>query len=447
MTAPQPYIGAGSAGDLYTPNRGNGGYDVESYYLDLKYRVRSNNLQALAVISIRAGQPLDKLSLDLTGLAVSRVLVDGRPVKRFTARRGKLTITLAARLQAGQGASLEISYGGNPSPTRSAWGLLGWEELDDGVLVASQPIGASTWFPCDDHPASKAPYRFRITTDSPYTVVANGRLTSHRESGSTATWVYQQDEPMAAYLATVYIARAPWVSLAAGSTGVRQLAVVPRKLRKAFDHDFARQHEMIALFERLFGPYPFSDYKVLVTDDELEIPVESQGMSTFGRNHVDGRSGSDRLIAHELAHQWFGNSVGVAAWQHIWLNEGFACYCEWLWAEHCGQGTADDLARHHHRRLSALPQDLLLADPGPRDMFDDRIYKRGALTVHALRLLVSDAAFFEFTREWCQRHALGTVRTTQLLDLVRARFGDAVVAALRPWLFEPALPQLPPARS
>lgn len=447
MTARQPYIGADSAGDTYTPNRGNGGYDVESYYLDLKYRVPSNNLHALAVVSIRANQPLDKLSLDLTGLSVSRVLADGRPVRRFTARRGKLAVTLATRLEAGQTTSLEISYGGNPAPTRSAWGLLGWEELDDGVLVAGQPTGASTWFPCDDHPSSKAPYRFQITTDSPYTVVANGKLISHRESGSMATWVYQQDEPMAAYLATLYIARAPWTLLPAGDTTVRQSAVVPRKLRKAFDHDFARQHEMLALFERLFGPYPFSQYKVLVTEDELEIPLESQGMSTFGRNHVDGRNGSDRLIAHELAHQWFGNSVGVAAWQHIWLNEGFACYCEWLWAEESGEDTTDALARRYHQRLSALPQDLLLADPGPKDMFDDRIYKRGALTLHALRLLVSDAAFFDFTREWCQRHALGTVTTTQLLDLVGARFGMAVAAELRPWLFERPLPALPVGRA
>ena len=446
MTARQPHIGADSAGDVYTPQHGNGGYEVESYYLDLKYRVPSNNLRGLAVIAIRTVQPLEKLSLDLTGLSVTRVLAGGRPVKRFTARRGKLTVTFASRLEAGQSVALEISYGGNPRPTRSAWGLLGWEELEDGVLVASQPTGASTWFPCNDHPSSKAPYRFQVTTDSPYTVVANGKLISHRVAGSMATWVYQQDEPMASYLATLYIAQAPRIPLEAGSSGVRQSAVVPRNLRSAFDHDFARQHEMVALFERLFGPYPFSDYKVLVTNDELEIPLESQGMSTFGRNHVDGRNGADRLIAHELAHQWFGNSVGLASWQHIWLNEGFACYCEWLWAEHSGTGSTDRLARYYHRKLSALGQDLVLADPGPREMFDDRVYKRGALALHALRLLAGDPAFFDLTREWCQRHALGTVTTAMFVDLVRSRLGDRITEAVQPWLFERALPALPDQR-
>ncbi|MFV0533437.1 MAG: M1 family metallopeptidase [Cumulibacter sp.] len=443
MTSRVPHTGADSAGDPYTPDRGNGGYEVTAYYLDLRYRVPSNNLRALAAISIRATQPLDKLTLDLVGLSVSKVMVGGRRAKRFTVRRGKLTISLPARLEAGTSVTLEITYGGNPAPARSTWGILGWEELNDGVLVASQPTGAPTWFPCNDHPASKASYRFQITTDSPYTVVANGKLVSHHASGSMATWVYQQDEPMASYLATVYIARVPWTTVESGASSVHQTAVVPANLHKAFAHDFGRQHEMVALFERLFGPYPFGDYRVLVTDDELEIPLESQGMSTFGRNHVDGRSGSDRLIAHELAHQWFGNSVGLASWQHIWLNEGFACYSEWLWAEHAGHDTADALARRYHRRLSSLKQDLLLGDPGPRDMFDDRVYKRGALTLHALRLQVGDAGFFDLIREWCQRHALSTVTTALFVDLVRTRLGDHAADALHPWLFDTELPALP----
>ncbi|WP_153506042.1 M1 family metallopeptidase [Cumulibacter manganitolerans] len=442
MPANQPLIGADSAGDEYTPRRGNGGYQVDSYFLDLTYRVPSNNLHGLAVIAIRTTEPLDKLTFDLTGLQVSKVTVGGRRVRRFTARSGKLAIWPAATLEAGTALSVEVHYSGNPRPTRTPWGLLGWEELTNGAIVASQPTGASTWFPCNDHPSSKASYRFQITTDAPYTVAANGALVSHRTHGSMATWVYRQTEPMASYLATLYIAQAPWLRLPADGLAVRQSAVVPAALRRRFDHDFARQSEMIALFSRLFGPYPFGDYKVLVTEDVLEIPLESQGMSTFGSNHVDGRGGSERLIAHELAHQWFGNSVGLAAWQHIWLNEGFACYSEWLWSEHSGKHSAEDLARLHHRRLSTLAQDLLLADPGPRDMFDDRVYKRGALALHALRRSVGDAAFFDLTREWCQRHASATVTTPLFLDLVHSRLGEAAVETLRPWLYAAPLPEL-----
>ena len=97
---------------------------------------------------------------------------------------------------------------------------------------------------------------------------------------------------------------------------------------------------MIALFEGLFGPYPFDAYTVVVTDDDLEIPLEAQGLSVFGANHMDGRRGSERLVAHELAHQWFGNSLTVGLWRDIWLHEGFACYAEWLWSEASGGRTA-----------------------------------------------------------------------------------------------------------
>jgi aminopeptidase N len=197
------------------------------------------------------------------------------------------------------------------------------------------------------------------------------------------------------------------------------------------------------LFIKLFGPYPLSaGYTVVVTDDELEIPLEAQGVSIFGANHCDGRRGSERLIAHELAHQWFGNSVTARRWRDIWLHEGFACYAEWLWSEHSGGPKAAELARQHHQRLSAAPQDLLLCDPGPQDMFDDRVYKRGALTLHALRGAIGDDKFFGLLRDWTTRHRHGTVVTDDFTGLA-ANYADV---SLRPlwetWLYSPRLPPL-----
>lgn len=134
---------------------------------------------------------------------------------------------------------------------------------------------------------------------------------------------------------------------------VPQRAAVPPRLRRPFEHDFGRQGRMMEVLQRLFGPYPFGEYQIVVTDDDLDDPIEAQGMSIFGANHVDGRRTYERLVVHELAHQWFGNSLTVADWRHIWLNEGFATYAEWLWSEESGGESAQSLARTWHTRMKA----------------------------------------------------------------------------------------------
>ena len=205
---------------------------------------------------------------------------------------------------------------------------------------------------------------------------------------------------------------------------------------------------MLRTFAALFGPYPFPVYTVVVTDDVLEIPLESQTLSTFGANHMRTDWQSQRLIAHELAHQWFGNALTAGEWRDIWLHEGFACYSEWLWSEKSGGRSAQRHAEEHWRRLSAMPQDLILVDPSRATMFDDRVYKRGALLLHALRLRLGDAAFFDVLRTWVEAHRYGTVGTAAFTAHVGAAAdatGVGVRQLLQAWLFTPQLPELPSA--
>ncbi|SMH34293.1 Peptidase family M1 [Rathayibacter oskolensis] len=428
-----------TAGDPYLPGIGNTGYRVESYDLDLDYRVATNRLAARAVLRVVALQPLRRFSLDLSRLRVTRARVAGRKA-RTEQTAHKLRITPAEPLEAGESFVLEIEYGGHPGPRSSHWGELGWEELADGVLVASQPSGASTWFPCNDDVAQKAPYRIRITAEEGYSALANGVLLETSERSGRRTWLYEQREPTATYLAAVQIGRYVLEDRLLG--GVAVTLARPAALAARVARDFAPLRAMITFFERVFGPYPFAGYTVVVTADVLEIPLEAQGMAVFGANHADGRGGSERLIAHELAHQWFGNSVGIARWRHIWLNEGFACYAEWLWSEESGGASADTLARRHHALLRFQPKDLVLGDPGPVALFDDRVYKRGALTLHALRLHVGDTAFFDLLRAWTTRHA-HTAVTEDDFRLLCSESTDGVDSLLDAWLVGEALPPLP----
>jgi aminopeptidase N len=435
------------ARDPYRPAHGSDTFHVEHYDLDLTYRVAANRLSGTATLRLRTLERLSEISLDLNGFAVESVTVTGARLGRYRHRARKLVVRLADDAAAGAELHVSVRYGGNPRPVPSPWGPLGWEELEDGALVASQPTGASSWFPCNDHPADKATYRTSLTVDSPYFVLAHGELTGRRVRAATTTWVYEERHPTSAYLATVQIG--PYEELSLGTSPVPQRAVLPPSLKKLARRQLAHHGKIMRTFTRLFGPYPFAGYSLVVTADDLEIPVEAQGVSIFGANHLTDDDG-ERLVPHELAHQWFGNSVSVSSWQHIWLNEGFACYAEWLWSEAAGDASAADLARTWHARLAVLAQDLVLADPGPENIFDDRVYKRGALTLHALRSVLGDETFFDLVRDWTARHRYGAVDTDDFRDLVEehaARAGGEPLAArsaalLTRWLDSAELPAL-----
>lgn len=428
--------------DPYLPACGNFGYRVSRYELELEYKVAINRLAGAATITAVTLAELKTFTLDLSAaLSVAKVTVNGKRPAHYRASAGKLHITLAERLPAGAAMTVAVRYGGTPRPTRSVWGEVGFEELTDGALVAGQPNGASSWFPCDDHPSAKASFRIQIATESPYFAIANGKLLGRRARAGMTTWVYEQSEPTSTYLITLQVGLYERHRMT--KNGVEMFAVLPRRLRDEFDYDFGRQPQMMKLFIKLFGPYPLNTgYTVVVTDDALEIPLEAQGISIFGANHCDGRRTSERLIAHELAHQWFGNSVTVQRWRHIWLHEGFACYAEWLWSEHCGERTADQWARHYHARLKNSPQNLVLADPGPRDMFDDRVYKRGALTLHALRKRLGDSDFFALLQDWTDRYRHSSVVTDDFIGLAARHTDDSLRPLWAAWLYSPGVPAL-----
>lgn len=441
MSIQVPHLHYPAAVDPYAPDSGNDGYHVELYDLDLHYSVKNNRLQGVAVLSVLALAPLTRVTLDFVGLHVSEARVNGSRAK-FKQSETKLAIKLPHPVADGARFTVEVDYAGKPRPRKTRWGTIGWEELEDGSIVASQPTGSPTWFPCNDTPAHKSRYRIQVRAEKGYRVVANGVPAGSVVRGGDRVWRFYQDIPAAPYLATVQVGR--YVEDEVDLGPVPGSVIYPASLRDRVRADVhKRVPRMMETFVQAFGPYPLTKYAVVVTEDELEIPIEAQGMATFGSNHARGDQSSDRLIAHELAHQWFGNSVGVSEWKHIWLNEGFACYSEWIWSEASGGPSATALAQRHHAKLAALPQDVLVADPGAQDMFDDRIYKRGALTVHALRRALGDEAFFDVVRSWTEarRHSVAT--TGDFEAHVRSRTGRDLTPLFDAWLRELALPEFP----
>ncbi|WP_241968177.1 M1 family metallopeptidase [Streptomyces sp. ICBB 8177] len=429
----------------YFPAHGDPRFRVAEYDLRLDWLPSRSRLRAVAVVTGVVEEHTQGLGLDLAStLTVRSVSVDGARV-RFTHRGDRVRVTLPERYAPGRPFRAQITYEGRPRPARTAYGDVGWDYTDAAsshVLVASEPLGAPSWFPCNDRPDRKAAYRVTVAVPDGLQVVANGTLTG-RAPGPRGRrlWTYAHPGPMATYLATVAIGRFAFSTQSGGPVPIRNAC--PPEHAAAFAHDFGRQPEMMRLFAGLFGPYPFEVYGSVVVDTALDDPVENQTYSLFGTNHLDGRRGNETLVAHELAHHWFGNSVGIADWRHIWLNEGFATYCEWLWAEHASGTPAARTAAAAHAAPASAPDGVRIGDPGPGDLFDSTVYTRGACTLQALRTTVGDAAFFAVLRAWATRHRHGTATTPQFVSLAEQITGHDLAPLFHAWLYETRLPPLP----
>ncbi|MDI3332016.1 MAG: M1 family metallopeptidase [Micrococcus sp.] len=479
--------------DPYLPGSGTPDYGVGHYDLDLEVKLAANRVSGKARLEGTVLNRATRIELDLHGLSATKVRAasEGRSVKvaRLTARNSRLVVDLASTLDAGTPLTLEITYSGVPKMLHGTWGEIGWEELEDGVLVAGQPNGASTWFPCVDHPSVKSTYHFTISTDAGYLPVCNGLPTGHRRRSSREEWTWELRQPAPSYLVTVQIGRYQLVAVPEQAPGRhRATGPAPQAARGLLDGPWPGQDErqdaehrerewaghpapvflatspalqdralavlglqteMMACYSWHFGPYPFARYTAVVTDDALEIPLEAASLSIFGSNHLTGSWAAERLVAHELAHQWFGNALTLRQWKDIWLHEGFACYSEWLWGAESGRGALSSYARTAWRGLAGKEQDLVVADPGPELMFDDRIYKRGAMALFALRQDLGEEVFTDLLRTWVSEHRHATVDTDAFLahaDRHAAAAGRPeghATAVLDPWLWQESLPPFP----
>jgi aminopeptidase N len=329
------------AGDPYYPDLGNAGYRAGHYTLDLSVDPVRGTLNGTARIQAAATRPLSRFSLDLAGLTVRQVTVDGAPAAA-TRARDKLVITPAHLIPAGGAFQVTVAYNGTPEPIADPSGdstgaaLVGWHHDGDEVYVASETAGARTWYPVNDTPGDKAAYTFNVTVPAGYTAVANGVPAARRGGGATTTFTWQQAAPMASYLATLEVGRLTEMT-SRGPDGLPVLSYAPAALSAQVQGTFADLPAMIGYFESIVGPYPFPVAGVTVVSPAFRWSLETQTRPLFGSDILTLPAGvAQEGIAHELAHQWFGDSLTPAHWSDIWLNEGFATYLSWLWLEHHG---------------------------------------------------------------------------------------------------------------
>ena len=442
VTVPNaPGPGGPGRGDPLYPLLGNEGYDVTHYDLDLEAAVASQTITAVATIEAVAQRPLTSFNLDFLGLTIDAVEVNGEHAE-YVREGSELTILPAAPLPAGRPFTAEIAYGGSPRP-RSIPSIgvpLGWRWTYRGAVAVNEPWLAQTWFPANDHPADKATFTFRVTVPDTLAVAANGELTDVTATGGAATYTWVMDRPIATYLVTLVIGtydlivepdpRAPLVR-----------HYLPPDLNGVLPPGLDRSREMIDFFADLFGPYPFATYGVAIVD-EFELAVETQTLALFGRRAV-GLDDLESHAVHELAHQWFGNSVTPATWGDIWLKEGFATYAEWLWAEHVDGRRSYELAvleAHGENTGTGLPPP---GSPPADDLYTPSIYSRGALTLHALRAGIGDDDFFTVLAAFAAKYRDRSATTADFVEVAEQVSGADLAGLFDRWLYRPEIPALP----
>ncbi len=436
-----PVAGTAGLNDPYFAHLGNGGYDALHYTLDIVVLDDLETLDAQVLVEARAEQTLQSFNLDFGGFTITDLRVNGTPAP-YTRQDRELIITPLGILDEGSVFDVAVAYNGQPDTTSSA-GLpfgVGWTRHNNGAYVASEPDGASLWYPANDHPSDKATYTLRVTVPQPYVVAANGVLQDVTYTPDQATYTFEARDPMASYLVTVNVGDFVLVE-SVTERGLPLRNYFPADKAETLSPLFEKTPRMIAFFEELFGaPYPFEVYGAVVTDKPLNFALETQTLSLFGNNLRPSMDAED-IVAHELAHQWFGNSVSPRTWRDIWLNEGFATYAAALWLGHeYGEATLKRLMNEYYNTMFMLNSRVVIGDPSRRDMFDIAVYYRGAWVLHDLRTEVGDDVFWAIVRAYYQRYQGGNAAIADFIAVAEELSGRDLSDFFTMWLYRTELP-------
>jgi aminopeptidase N len=419
----------------FFPASGNSGYDVSHYDVQLAYQPTSGRVRATATIEATASRRLGRFSLDLDGLRVSAVSVDGIRAA-FTHSGGKLKIAPSRAPAPRQPFTAVVHYRGKPHVIVDADGTReGWERTGDGAVGLGEPLGTATWLPCNNTLADKASFSFEITVPRRLKGVANGRLIGVDEEGSTKTFSWNEAQPMNTYLAVIDIGRGKLVRSEAA--GLPAWTMVDPHLAARAEPVLARLPEIIRFESGIFGPYPFDAAGSIVDVAKRGYALEAQTRPIYSGE-------PDRTtVVHETAHQWFGDSVGLRSWPQIWLNEGFATWAEWYYAEHHGGPSALRTFRGYYR-VPASRDALWDPPPGnpgePKHLFAPSTYLRGAMALEALRIKVGTPAMLKTLRRWATGHRYGSAGTRQFVALAEEVSGQPLGPLFRRWLYKPGKP-------
>ena len=424
-------------------------FDVSDYALTLDLPDTGSTIRGNALITVARVARADTLRLDLLDLDVQRVSVDGRDAQ-FTRTNDGIDIVLPARRATNATFEVSVDYGG---------------AVKDGLIVRQDTAGRWTyfgdnwpnrarhWIPSIDHPSDKATVTWRVRAPAARTVIANGKLVSRKPVGDRVETVWRETKPIAPYL--MVIAAAPLTEYEVGDTAcglaelqrcVPQFVYVAPEQRNFLPGPFARVGEIVQLFSTLVGPFPYEKLA------HLQSSTRFGGMENASAIfYADGgfRRGTmrDGVVAHETAHQWFGDAVTERDWPHLWLSEGFATYFAALWTRAAYGDSAFRADMQGIRRTVLSDSQAVTKHPvvdtietNLMNLLNANSYQKGGFVLHMLRDQVGEGAFFSAIKEYYKKNRHATALTDDLQAEMERASQQKLGWFFDQWLRKPGYP-------
>lgn len=439
-------------------------------------------LKAVQTLRLSAvGRDRDVIELDAgRRIAIEAIEVNGTACP-FEHKDGKLRITLAKPIRMGQAAELVTRYTVD-YPAADGTGLT-WtagrptaaSATDKAAQIHSQgqPDYNHTWFPCQDFPNERATTELIVTVEDGYIVGSNGHLVGTRYAGVRdgrpfTTWHWLQDQPHCYYLVSMIVGKFAIVGLPppagepkpkrAGGLPLECYLYAPLGTEQTAQKAYAKTPAMVAHFNERFGElYPWDKYSQALVRRFRAGGMENTSATTMQSSSARAPAGSqDGIIAHELAHQWFGDLVTCNSWEHAWLNEGWASFSEAIWEEAAASKNKKQAyqrriagflgAQRAMNRTSAPLFPPMVSkrwgDPMETFMKPNDIYSKGAVVLHMLRQRLGDEVFWTGVRAYIQKYRLGTVETDDFRRCLEAASGQSLERFFTQWCYRPGLPRL-----
>ncbi len=432
---PAPIYGAPGAGDSYYPEAGNGGYQVDHYDVSLSYDPVSHQLQGTTRITATATAALKGFNLDLLGYTVDSVRVNASNSSFSRQSVHELVIRQSAVLGKGQRFTVEVRYHGIPDPS-GAWIY----SPSGGAFAVGEPEAASSWFPVNETTRDKATFAVHATVPTGWDVVSNGIASASTSAHGQTTFNWRENTPITGYLTTIVIDHLSYLKqqrsngmplLSAFAPGTGANVAAEKQLPAILDFE-----------ESLFGRYPIDTGGGVYESGPYTAALETQGRSLYMIEQGSAAVASARNIAHENAHQWWGDSVSLQNWSDICLNECIAAYAEDLWSAHADGLDLDNQYRNTVQANLGNPEfwDGVLRNGGPDSAMFNVVYTRGPLFMQALRHQVGDRAFFRTLKTFPALHRNSTATLDQFIELMQGYSQQDLTAFVHAWLDSTTVP-------